>query len=61
MKDENDCDIFEVAQELYAALTLAEHTLNQIKNTRISAGGYRNSYEVAARIGKTLREYEDRI
>jgi hypothetical protein len=57
----DDCDIFEIAQDLYATLGLAERALNQCRNTRINCDGYRDSYAVAAAVGKTLREYEDRI
>lgn len=56
-----DCDIFEVAEDLYRALTLAERALNQCRNTRINAGEYKDTYAVAAEVGKVLRNYRDRI
>lgn len=56
----DDCDIFEVAQDLYDALKVAVDALNQIPNTRLS-GERRNSYAVASHLDAVLRRYKERI
>lgn len=58
--DPDDCDIFEIAQDLYDALKLAVHTLNQIPNTRLRSE-YKNSYSVATALDAVLREYKEKI
>lgn len=57
----NDCDIFEVAEELYRALGLALHALNEVPNRRIRHDDYSNTYAVASEIERVLRNYKDRI
>ena len=59
-KETDDCDIFEIAQDLYDALTVAVDALNQIPNTRLK-GTYKNSYAVASYIDEVLRIYKERI
>lgn len=59
-QNSNDCDIFEVAQDLYDALKVAVDALNQIQNT-VLYGEYGNSYRVAAHLDAVLRKYEERI
>lgn len=53
--------LFEKAEDLYLALTLAERALNQCPNTRINTDGYKDTYAVAAEVGKILREHKNRI
>lgn len=46
----------ETEKKLTEALKLALHALNEIPNSSIRHPDYRNSYEVAAAIGKVLKE-----
>lgn len=61
MTDTDDCDIFEVADDLYQALQLSLNTLNQIRNTKVHLDGYRDSYAVCSALEKVLSKHKDRI
>ena len=61
-QNSNDCDIFEVAEELYQTLELAYDTLNQIPYGHINMHGKRtDTYNITAQIFHVLQEYKERI
>ena len=57
----DDCDIFEIAQELYDLLEQCQIALNYISNTRIAGCDYKNSYALVSAVTKTLSAYRERI
>ena len=56
-----DCDIFEIAQELYDFLEQCQIALNYIPNTRIRGCDYKDSYALVSAVTKTLSAYRERI
>lgn len=56
----SNCDISEIAQEIFDALKVAVDALNQMPNTRLH-GERRNSYAVASHLDAVLRKYKERI
>lgn len=61
IKEPVNPDIFEVAQELYEALDVANKTLNWVRRTKVHMDGYKDSYEVASMTDKVLLKYKDKL
>ena len=57
----DDCDIFEIAEELYLVLEHCRAALNWIPNTKLRGCAYSSSYELAAAVNHALNTYRERI
>ena len=57
----DDCDVFEIAQELYDVLKECQAALNWMPNRKLCGGSYARSYELASVVDKTLDKFKGRI